>query len=186
MTNGEFRNTNDGGLGRDAACETGTMAARGVTTMRTFTCLAVVFVLALGAIAQNPGQSKSEDEQALRRIELQMSRGEQQNDWSKMSAMADDWIALGRNAVSREQAEQAMKHAAEEHGSNPYTVEKKNMRVDLFSETAVVTYTKEYRQTADTSKVAYEDDTDVFTRTPAGWRLRFTRTSPVWPPLTSQ
>jgi len=162
------------------------MSARGVTTMRTVICLLVLFVLAPGANAQTANNLKSEDEQALRRIELQMARGEQENDWSKMSAMADDWIAYGRKAVSRADAEQGMKHAAEEHGSNPYTVEKKNMRVERFGDTAVVTYTKEYRQTADTSKVAYEDNTDVFTRTPSGWRLHFTRTSPVWPPLTSQ
>ena len=154
--------------------------------MRTVICLWAALVLALGAIAQNSNRSKGDEEQALRRIELQMARGEQENDWSKMSVLADDWVGLGRNVMSKAQIEQGVKHAAKEHASNPYTVQKKNMRVDLFGDTAVVTYTKEYRQTADSSKVAYEDNTDVFTRSPAGWRLRFARTSPVWPPLSSQ
>jgi hypothetical protein len=37
------------------------------------------------------------------------------------------------------------------NGPNPYKIEKKNMRVDLFGDTAVVTYIKEYRQTVDTT-----------------------------------
>ncbi len=162
------------------------MAAHGVKTLRTVFCLSAALVLAFGAIAQDLNSAKIEDEQTLRRVELQMARGEQENDWSKMSVFADDWVGLGRNVISKSQVEQGVRHAAEEHGSNPYTVEKKAMRVDLFGDTAVVTYTKEYRQTADTSKVAHEDDTDVFMRTSAGWRLRFTRISPVWPPLNSQ
>ncbi len=52
------------------------------------------------------------------------------------------------------------------------------MRVDLFGDTAVVTYIKEYRQTADTTKFFDEDDTDVFTRSAEGWRLRLTKISP--------
>lgn len=170
-----------------ATCQAGTMADRGVTDMRTVICVSAALALALGAIAQNANNSKNEDEQALRRIEFQMARGEQENDWSKMSAIfSDDWVGLGPKTISKTEIEQAVKHAAEEHGSNPYTVEKKDMRVDVFGDTAVVTYTKEYRQQADTSKVAREDDTDVFTQSPAGWLLHFTRTSPVWPPLTSQ
>ena len=146
-----------------------------------------VLLISAGAVAQNGEARKSQDEQTLRRLELQMARGEQENDWSKMSAMfSDDWVGLGPKPISKTEIEQAVKHAAEEHGSNPYTVEKKDMRVDVFGDTAVVTYTKEYRQEADTSKVAREDDTDVCTQSPAGWLLHFTRTSPVWPPLTSQ
>ena len=52
------------------------------------------------------------------------------------------------------------------------------MRVDLFGDTAVVTYIKEYRQTPDTTKVYDEDNTDAFTRSLKGWRLRLTKVSP--------
>ena len=52
------------------------------------------------------------------------------------------------------------------------------MRVDLFGDTAVVTYIKEYRQMPDTTKVYDEDNTDVFTRSSKGWRLRLTKVSP--------
>jgi hypothetical protein len=67
---------------------------------------------------------------------------------------------------------------AAHNGPNPYTIEKKNIRVDLFGDTAVVTYIKEYRQTADTTKVHDEDNTDVFTRSSKGWRLRLTKVLP--------
>jgi ketosteroid isomerase-like protein len=185
MTN--FGMTNENGGAGQARCEAGTMSGRGVTTMRTVIGLLALLVLAPAASAQTAKNVKRDDEQALRLVELQMARGEQENDWSKMSAsFSDDWVGLGPRAISRTEIEQMVKHAAEEHGSNPYTVEKKDMRVDVFGDTAVVTYTKEYRQRADTSKVAREDDTDVFTRSPAGWLLNFTRTSPVWPPPTSQ
>jgi ketosteroid isomerase-like protein len=66
-----------------------------------------------------------------------------------------------------------------ERGVNPYTIEKKNMQVHVFGDTAVVTYVKEYRQTPDTTKFFSEDDTDVFTREAGGWRLRFTKVVPV-------
>jgi ketosteroid isomerase-like protein len=69
--------------------------------------------------------------------------------------------------------------ASHENGMNPYTIEKQNMQIHLFGDTAVVTYVKEYRQTPDTSKFFNEADTDVFTRTASGWRLRFTKISPV-------
>jgi ketosteroid isomerase-like protein len=66
-----------------------------------------------------------------------------------------------------------------EKGVNPYTIEKKNMQVHVFGDTAVVTYVKEYRQTPDNTKFFNEDDTDVFTREAGGWRLRFTKVVPV-------
>jgi ketosteroid isomerase-like protein len=62
---------------------------------------------------------------------------------------------------------------------NPYKVQKKNMQVHVFGDTAVVTYVKEYRQTPDTTKFFNEDDSDVFTREAGGWRLRFTKIVPV-------
>ena len=60
----------------------------------------------------------------------------------------------------------------------------KNMRVDLFGDTAVVTYIKEYRQAPDTMKTFDEDITDVFTKSFGGWRLRFTKVGTVPPPAS--
>ncbi len=55
------------------------------------------------------------------------------------------------------------------------------MRVDLFGDTAVVTYFKEYRQTPDPAKFFDEDVTDVFTKSFSGWHLRFTKVGAVPP-----
>jgi ketosteroid isomerase-like protein len=140
-------------------------------------------VLAFGKSQKGP---RTEDEQALRKIESETAEFEQRNDASKMSALADDWVCLvegGRKALSNAQFQQNVKHnfVANDKGPSPYTIEKKNMRVDLFGDTAVVTYIKEYRQTEDPSKFFDEDDTDVFTRSFKGWRLRLTKVAPAPP-----
>lgn len=144
----------------------------------------VFFVLAglfaMLAFARSQKESKPQDEQALRKIESETAQFEQQNDASKMGALADDWVCVvegGKKALSKAQFQQNVKHNFAEHdnGPSPYTIEKKDMRVDLFGDTAVVTYFKEYRQTPDATKFFDEDVTDVFTKSFSGWRLRFTK-----------
>jgi hypothetical protein len=99
-----------------------------------------------------------------------------------MGSLADDWVCLGpKKVLSKREFQENVKQNLVSHGNgpNPYTIEKKNMRVDLFGDTAVVTYIKEYGQTSDTTKFFDEDDTDVFTRDSHGWRLRLTKASAV-------
>jgi len=95
---------------------------------------------------------------------------------------AKDWICVGPTRVlSKTEFVENIKHnfVTHENGVNPYTIEKKNVQVRVFGDTAVVTYIKEYRQNPDTTKFFNEDDTDVFTREAGGWRLRFTKVAPV-------
>jgi len=148
--------------------------------------LTVSGLLVTLAFAQSQKQSRAQDEEALRKIESETANFEQQNDLTKMGVLADDWVSLmngNRKVMSKAEFQQNVKHNFEAHdnGPSPYTIEKKNMRVDLFGETAVVTYIKEYRQTTDASKFFDEDDTDVFTRSSGGWRLRLTKISPAPP-----
>ena len=140
------------------------------------------------AFAQSQRASRAQDEQALRKIESETAQFEQANDASKMGALADDWIGLmngNRKVMSKGEFKQNVKSnfAAHDNGPSPYTIEKKNMRMDLFGDTAVVTYVKEYRQTVDATKFFDEDDTDVFTRSSDGWHLRLTKIAP--PPTQS-
>jgi hypothetical protein len=144
----------------------------------------VVFLFAaagLLTIAVSPqlqNSSKAQDESELLSIESETAKFEQQNDSSKMDLLADDWVGLGAKVLTKSEFQANVKQNLVAHnGPNPYTVEKKNMRVDLFGDTAVVTYIKEYRQTADTTKFFDEDNTDVFTRSSKGWRLRLTKVS---------
>ena len=148
--------------------------------------IAVLFgtagLLAIGAFVQSRGATKGQDEQELRRIESETAKFEQQNEPSNMGSLADDWVWLGgKKALSKSEFQENVKRNFVTHGDgpNPYTIEKKNMRVDLFGDTAVVTYIKEYRQTPDTTKFFDEDDTDVFTRDAHRWRLRLTKVSSV-------
>src|SRR5256885_6753810 len=125
--------------------------------------------------------SGSSDEQALRKIEAETAKLEQQNDPGLEKFISDDWVCAGLKALSKKQFIENVKRnsATHENGVNPYAIEKQNMQVHVFADTAVVTYLKEYRQTPDTTKFFNEDDTDVFTRTPNGWLLRFTKISTV-------
>ena len=141
-------------------------------------------LFAMLAFGRSQKESMSHDEQALRKIESETAQFEQKNDASKMGALANDWVCVvegSKVALSKIQFQQSVKHnfAAYDNGPSPYTIEKKNMRVDLFGDTAVVTYIKEYRQTPDTMKSFDEDITDVFTKSFTGWRLRFTKVGPV-------
>jgi len=147
---------------------------------------ALAGLFAMLAFGRSQRESKSHDEEALRRIESETAQFEQKNDASKMGALADDWVCVAEGskvALSKAQFQQNVKHnfEANDKGPSPYTIEKKNMRVDLFGDTAVVTYTKEYRQMPDPTKIFDEDITDVFTRSFGGWHLRFTKVGPVPP-----
>jgi hypothetical protein len=139
-------------------------------------------LLALGAFVKSQGATKGQDEQELRRIESETARFEQQNDSAGMGSLAEDWVCLGaKKVLSKAEFQENVKQnfVTHDNGPSPYTIEKKNMRVDLFGGTAVVTYIKEYRQTQDPTKFFDEDDTDVFTRGTRGWRLRLTKVAPV-------
>ena len=141
---------------------------------------AVAGLLTIGGSAQLQSSPKGQDESELRRIESETIKFEQQNDSKWTDLLADDWILLGnkKSLTKTELQANVKQNFAAHNGPNPYTIEKKDMRVDLFGDTAVVTYIKEYRQTADTTKVHDEDNTDVFTRSSKGWRLRLTKISP--------
>ncbi len=140
---------------------------------------AVAGLLTIGVSAQLQNSSKAQDENELRRIESETAKFEQQNASSTTDLIADDWVGLGAKVLTKSELQANVKqNFAAHNGPNPYTIEKKNMRVDLFGDTAVVTYVKEYRQAVDTTKVYDEDNTDVFTRSSKGWRVRLTKVSP--------
>jgi hypothetical protein len=145
-----------------------------------------VFLLLVGALTvvtstSSPQATESQDEQELRRIEATTAQGEQQNDVSMMRLFAGDFVSAGKNVMSKQQLEEAVRSNFASHGNgpSPVTIEKKNMVVYLFGDTAVVTYIKEYRQTRDITKFTDEDITDIFKRGTKGWLLQFSKFSPL-------
>ena len=148
---------------------------------RLFPFLAIGLFLATPSLeTQNVIQSV--DEKELRGIETETAKLEQPNDSALANFFAKDWICVGPTRVlSKTEFVESIKHnfVTHENGVSPYTIEKKNVQVRVFGDTAVVTYIKEYRQNPDTTKFFNEDDTDVFTREAVGWRLRFTKVVPV-------
>jgi ketosteroid isomerase-like protein len=142
--------------------------------------LLLVGIVTVVAVESRSQATKARDEQELREIEARTAKCEQQNDVSMMSLFADDFVVSGKKILSKQQVEEAVRNnrAAHGNGPSPYTIEKKNMQVYIFGDTAVVTYIKEYRQTPDTTKFVDEDDTDVFKKGPKGWLLQFSKVSP--------
>jgi hypothetical protein len=139
-------------------------------------------VIAVDALAQSTRSPTSQDEAQIRKIEAEAGQFEQANDLSIMKLLADDWVgSADGKVISRADLESGVKRNLSAHGNgpNPYTVQKKNLVVFLFHDTAVVTYTKEYRQMADPTKVHDEDITDVFVRSPEGWLWQFSKVAPV-------
>jgi|SRR5215471_2385437 len=143
--------------------------------------LTILALAALFGFASNVRSQGKNDDAELRRIEEETARLEQKNDTSVAKYFADDWVCVGPKALSKKEFIANVKSNLETHenGINPYTIEKRNLVVHVFGDTAVVTYIKEYRQIPDTTKFFNEDDTDVFTRDGAGWHLRLTKISPV-------
>jgi len=147
---------------------------------------AYVFLVLFAALtvveaASSPRTTQTHDEQELRQIEATTAKGEQQNDVSMMGLFASDFVSAGKRVMSKQQLEEAVRSNFVSHGNgpSPVIIEKKNMAVYLFGDTAVVTYIKEYRQATDTTKFFDEDDTDVFKRGTKGWLLQFSKLSPV-------
>jgi ketosteroid isomerase-like protein len=148
---------------------------------RLFPFLVIGLFLATPSL-QSQNVTQSADEKELRGIETETAKLEQQNDSALAKFFAKDCIYVGPTRVlSKSEFVENIKHnfVTRENGVNPYTIEKKNVQVRVFGDTAVVTYIKEYRQNPDTTKFFNEDDTDVFTREAGGWRLRFTKVAPV-------
>jgi hypothetical protein len=150
--------------------------------MRGYSILLVAFgALAVDAMAQNSRTKNPQDEQQVRKIEAETGRFEQGNDLSILALLADDWVGVSNGHVlSKADLENGVKNNSSRHGNgpNPYGIEKKNLTVYQFGDTAVVTYVKEYRPTAETAQIREEDITDVFVRSPKGWVLQFSKFAP--------
>jgi hypothetical protein len=147
---------------------------------KAFVFLPLLGALAVVGAASSPQATETQDEQRLRQIEATTAKGEQQNDVSMMRLFASDFVSAGKRVMSKQQLEDAVRSNFVDHGNgpSPVTIEKKNMAVYLFGDTAVVTYVKEYRRNRDITKFVDEEYTDVFKRGTKGWLLQFTKSSP--------
>jgi hypothetical protein len=129
-----------------------------------------IFVLA-GIFFSAPSvQAQTAEEKELRRIEVETARLEQQNDTALAKFLAE--VCVGARTLSKREFIENVKRNLDTHenGVNPtYTIEKKQVKVHVFGNTAVVTLIKEYRQTPHMTKFFAEEDTDVFTRDASGW-----------------
>lgn len=142
---------------------------------------AILFLVGFFFSASATQTQSTDDAGELHKIESEIARLEQQNDTAIANFLADDWVCACARELSKKEFIQNVKQNSKlpENGINRYTIERKNLKVYVFRDTAVVTYTKEYRQTQDKTKFFDEDHTDVFTRDASGWHLHLSRISPV-------
>ena len=157
--------------------------------MRRYLLLSIATFLfpTLGVQAQDARSAS--DERELRRIEMETGRMEQQDNPAIADYLSDDWVCVGLKALGKREFLENVRTNAATHrfSTSPssgapaeaYAIEKQDLQVRLFGDTAVVTYVKIYRQSLDALKFFHEDDTDVFTRDAGGWHLRFTKIMPV-------
>lgn len=103
--------------------------------------VAILLRVGLFLSASDVRAQSTNDEKELRKIESETARLEQQNDSALAKFLADDWVFVGSRGLSKKEFVENVKRNLETHknGTNPYTIEKKDMKVHLFGDTAVVT-----------------------------------------------
>src|SRR5690242_20341435 len=98
--------------------------------MRLSAALLVSGLLLAATAIQSQVVTTSPDEQALRKIEAETARLEQQNNPALEKFFSDDWVCTGSRALSkREFIENVRSSATHENGINAYTIEKLNIQV---------------------------------------------------------
>jgi ketosteroid isomerase-like protein len=129
-----------------------------------------------------PGRAQSIDEQQIRSAEETLASAEGRNDSGPYKRiLADDWLAItpdGRVLKRDEIVQNISEHQGE---VRPYAVKLSELRVDLFGDTAVVTFVREYygRTGEAKGKVARESVVNVFTRVAGQWKSHYEKAMPL-------
>ena len=105
--------------------------------------LIILVLVACGSGSSTGSQDTSHaapDEAVLRLIEGETAHLEKTNDASIAKYLADDWVCACPRALSKKEFIANVKNNLDTHenGINPYIIEKRNMVVHLFGDTAVV------------------------------------------------
>jgi len=126
--------------------------------------------------AQAPNNNT--DEQSLRNAEWSLLRAENENNKdlfanllaSDFRALTPDGRTFDKSQVLQDTAQRATMHF-------PYRVEQSGMRIFVFGDTAIASYTKEFVGTEGevAGKTRKQAFVDVFTKNSSGWKLRFTK-----------
>ena len=94
--------------------------------------------------------------------------------------MAEDWMTVTPDGRVLHK-DDVVRNVAEHEGERkPYIVKLVDVRVDLFGDTAVASFTREYHGVSGEAKdkVMRESVTDVFTKSAAGWKMRYEKAVP--------
>ena len=159
--------------------ENGSFVERGARAMRL---LAVILLLSSLRCFSPKLRAQTSDQEQIKSAEMDLAAAEHRSDSEPYKKiMAEDWITvtpdgrvLHRDDVTRNVAE----HEGERR---PYIVKLAGLRVDVFGDTAVASFTREFHGVSGEAKdkVMRESVVDMFTKSAGGWKMRYEKAVPM-------
>jgi ketosteroid isomerase-like protein len=128
--------------------------------------------------------SQDADQQQIRSCEQAIAAAEGRNDAAPFKRiLANDWMVIAPDGNVRHKDETVQDFLDHQNETRPYVVTLEDLRVDVFGNTAVATFTREYhgRIGEAKGKVMRGSVVDVFTKANGEWKLRFSKPMPVLP-----
>jgi len=126
--------------------------------------------------------AQSSDEQLVRSAEKALASAETRSDPAIFKLfLAADWITVTPDGGVLHKDEVVKDVTDHEGERRPYRVELSGMRVDLFGDTAVASFTREYHGESGEAegRMTRESVVDVFTKVDGKWKVRFSKGIPV-------
>ena len=126
--------------------------------------------------------AQTSDADQIKSAETDLAAAEYRSDSAVYKkVMADDWLTVTPDGRTLHR-DDILRGVAEHEGERkPYIVKLVGIRVDVFGQTAVASFTREYHGITGEAKdkVMRESVVDVYTRTPSGWKMRYDKSVPM-------
>jgi len=121
-------------------------------------------------------RAQSSDQEQIKSAEMDLAAAEHRSESATFKKiMAEDWMTVTSDGRVLHK-DDVVRNVAEHEGERkPYIVRLVALRVDLFGDTAVASFTREYHGVSGEAKdkVMRESVVDVFTKSAGGWKMRY-------------
>ena len=144
-------------------------------TVRALSCVALV-LFATGGLAQSAGEAQ------IRSHEQMLASAETHSRSAPYKRiLSDDWLTVTPDGRVLHKSEILNNISEHEGAARPYRVELTGMRVDVFGDTAIASYVREYHglEGEAQGRVMRESVVDVFTKSGDQWSERFEKAVPL-------
>lgn len=157
----------------------GSFVDRGGETMRVLAALLLFSSLLCFSLKL---RAQASDQEQIKSAETDLAAAEHRNDSAVYKKiMAVDWMTVTQDGRLLHRDDVVRGVSEHEGERKPYIVKLAGLRVDMFGDTAVASFTREYHGISGEAKgkVMRESVVDVFTKTPAGWKMRYEKGVPL-------